>query len=60
LGEWKLVGVWTVEFTGVELAGGTELTTSVEKTAIGPVEKVAACLHTVQVQVQVRVPSRPS
>jgi hypothetical protein len=49
LGEWKLVSVWTVEFTGVEFAGSTELTASVEKTAIGPVEKVAACLHSVQV-----------
>jgi hypothetical protein len=52
--------MWTVEFTGVKLVGGTELTASVEKTAIGPVEKVAAGLHTVQVQERVRVPSRPS
>jgi hypothetical protein len=42
----KIEARWCVEFTGVEHAGGAEIATPVEKVAAGPVEKTAACLHT--------------
>jgi hypothetical protein len=35
-----------VEFTGVELAGGAEITAPVEKTVTGPVEMAATGLYT--------------
>ena len=39
-----------VEFTGVELAGGTEIAAPVEKATAGSVEKPALSLHTVRVE----------
>jgi hypothetical protein len=43
-----------MEFTGVELADGTDLAALVEKLVADPVEKGAVGLHTVQVARAVR------